>query len=111
MAASVSSASLSFLRFPACSWRISSSEPTRGDSSHIGSVRIYPTYLLAASPIIAYRGMRKLGPDVFSLMLVPTGERTYYLGVEWTLVFECTYYVGLFLIALIGWHRYLSGMR
>ncbi len=73
-------------------------------------VRIYPTYLLAASPIIAYRGMRKLGPDVFSLMLVPTGERTYYLGVEWTLVFECTYYVGLFLIALIGWHRYLSGI-
>jgi hypothetical protein len=41
-------------------------------------------------------------------MLAPVGDRTYYLGVEWTLVFECTYYVALFLIALIGWHRYLN---
>jgi exopolysaccharide production protein ExoZ len=71
-------------------------------------VRIYPTYLLAASPIIAFRGLRNVGPDWFSLMLIPAGERTYYLGVEWTLVFECTYYVALFLIGLIGWSRYLN---
>jgi peptidoglycan/LPS O-acetylase OafA/YrhL len=42
-----------------------------------------------------------------SLLLVPAGVRAYYLGVEWTLVFECTYYVALFLIALAGWQRYL----
>jgi exopolysaccharide production protein ExoZ len=73
-------------------------------------VRIYPIYLLAASPVIAFRGIREICPDVFSLMLVPVGERTYYLGVEWTLVFECTYYVALFLLALVGWHRYLNGI-
>jgi exopolysaccharide production protein ExoZ len=71
-------------------------------------VRIYPTYFFAAFPIIAFRGMRNLAPDGFSLMLVPVGERIYYLGVEWTLVFECTYYVALFLIGLIGWSRYLN---
>src|SRR5258708_19793041 len=76
-------------------------------------VRIYPTLLLAVSvsvPIIGFLGIRKFGPHVFSLMLVPVGHRTYYLGVEWTLVFECTYYVGLFLIALIGWRRHLNGI-
>ncbi len=76
-------------------------------------VRIYPPYLLAVSvsvPIIGLLGMRKFGPHVFSLMLAPVGPRTYYLGVEWTLVFECTYYVALFLIALAGWHRYLNGI-
>jgi exopolysaccharide production protein ExoZ len=41
-------------------------------------------------------------------MLVPVGPRAYYLGVEWTLVFECTYYVALFLIALIGWSSCLN---
>ncbi len=74
-------------------------------------VRIYPAYLLAVSvsvPIIGFLGIRKFGPHVFSLMLVPVGYRTYYLGVEWTLVFECTYYVALFLIALIGWQRHLN---
>ena len=37
-------------------------------------VRIYPIYLLAVSvsvPIIGFLGIRKFGPHVFSLMLVP----------------------------------------
>jgi len=74
-------------------------------------VRIYPPYLLAiavAVPVIGLLGIRKFGPHVFSLMLVPVGPRTYYLSIEWTLVFECTYYVALFLIGLAGWHRYLN---
>jgi exopolysaccharide production protein ExoZ len=74
-------------------------------------VRIYPTYLLAvlvSVPIITFMGIRKAGFHLFSLMLVPVGQREYYLGVEWTLVFECAYYVALFLIALIGWHRHLN---
>jgi peptidoglycan/LPS O-acetylase OafA/YrhL len=76
-------------------------------------VRIYPTYLLAvlvSVPIIGFLGIRKFGSHVFSLMLVPVGDRAYYLGVEWTLVFECTYYVALFFIASIGVHRYLNGI-
>jgi exopolysaccharide production protein ExoZ len=76
-------------------------------------VRIYPPFLLAVAvsvPVIALLGIRKMGPHIFSLMLVPVGERTYYLGVEWTLVFECTYYVALFLLARAGWHRYLTGL-
>lgn len=74
-------------------------------------VRIYPTFLLAASAwvsVIALLGFGKVGFHIFSLMLVPVGPRAYYLGVEWTLVFECTYYVTLFLIALIGWSRFLN---
>jgi exopolysaccharide production protein ExoZ len=74
-------------------------------------VRIYPIYLVAVSvwvSIILLLGIQKLGPHLFSLMLVPVGQRLYYLGVEWTLVFECTYYVALFLIAVIGWQRHLN---
>src|SRR5258708_1334836 len=74
-------------------------------------VRIYPAYLLAVSvsvPIIGFLGIRKFGPHVFSLILVPVGYRTYYFGVERTLVFDCPYYVALFLIALIGWQRHLN---
>jgi peptidoglycan/LPS O-acetylase OafA/YrhL len=75
-------------------------------------VRIYPTYLIAvlvSVPVPAFLGMRKAGFHLFSLMLVPADQRDYYLGgVEWTLVFECTYYVALFLIALIGLRRYLN---
>jgi peptidoglycan/LPS O-acetylase OafA/YrhL len=43
-------------------------------------------------------------------MLIPAGQRSYYLGLEWTLVFECTYYLALFLIALLGWHHYLNSI-
>lgn len=74
-------------------------------------VRIYPTYLIAVCvfvPIVGLLGIRKFGPHVFSVMLVPVGLRTYSLNVEWTLVFECTYYVALFLIALAGWRRHLN---
>jgi exopolysaccharide production protein ExoZ len=76
-------------------------------------VRIYPPYLLAVAvtaPLIGLLGIRKFGPHLFSLMLVPAGPRSYYLSVEWTLVFECTYYMALFLIALAGWRRYLNGI-
>jgi peptidoglycan/LPS O-acetylase OafA/YrhL len=74
-------------------------------------VRIYPTYLLAAAVtvlILGLLGVRKFGLHAFSLLLVPAGERSYYLGVEWTLIFECTYYLALFLIALAGLQRHLN---
>jgi peptidoglycan/LPS O-acetylase OafA/YrhL len=75
-------------------------------------VRIYPLYLLAVAGLLlliaTYLAEGKLSSHIFSLMLVPAGQRPYYLGVEWTLVFECTYYLALFLIALVGWRRYLN---
>jgi len=63
-------------------------------------VRIYPTFLLAVAAwlsIDAFLGIHSIGFHLFSLMLIPAGQRDYYLGVEWTLVFECAYYLGLFL--------------
>lgn len=75
-------------------------------------VRIYPIYLLAASvwaSAILLLGIQQLELHLFSLMLVPVGQRLYYLGgVEWTLIFECTYYIALFFIAVIGWRRHLN---
>jgi exopolysaccharide production protein ExoZ len=73
-------------------------------------VRIYPAFLLATAivAVMALAGDHKLAFHGFSLLLVPAGARPYYLGVEWTLVFECTYYVALFLIALAGWQRHLT---
>jgi exopolysaccharide production protein ExoZ len=74
-------------------------------------VRIYPTYLLAvlvSMSIIGLLGIRKIGLHALSLLLVPVGQREYYLGVEWTLVFECTYYVALFLVAAAGLQRHLN---
>jgi peptidoglycan/LPS O-acetylase OafA/YrhL len=76
-------------------------------------VRIYPLYLLAVAGwllLIAAHLTKdgKLSSHIFSLMLVPAGKRPYYLGVEWTLVFECTYYLALFFIAVVGWRRYLN---
>jgi exopolysaccharide production protein ExoZ len=74
-------------------------------------VRIYPTFLLAvlvSAPLLAFVGGFGLAFHGLSLLLVPAGVRPYYLGVEWTLVFECTYYVALFIIAVAGWRRYLN---
>jgi peptidoglycan/LPS O-acetylase OafA/YrhL len=76
-------------------------------------VRIYPTYLpavLIAAPITAFVGKYGLSFHGLSLLLVPAGQRSYYLGVERTLVIECTYYVALFLIAVAGWQRHLNAI-
>jgi peptidoglycan/LPS O-acetylase OafA/YrhL len=74
-------------------------------------VRIYPAYLAAVAvtlPITAWVGGYKPSLHLFSLLLVPAGQRIYYLGTEWTLVFECSYYVALFVIAAMRWHRHLN---
>jgi exopolysaccharide production protein ExoZ len=66
-------------------------------------VRIYPTYLIviallaAMSPILIDRPFTF---DPIGLSLVPAGSRFYALGIEWTLLFEITFYVGLFAAAL-----------
>ena len=66
-------------------------------------LRIYPTYLIviallaAVSPILIDRPFTF---DPIGLSLVPAGSRFYALGIEWTLLFEITFYVGLFAAAL-----------
>ncbi|MGD9508415.1 MAG: acyltransferase family protein [Geminicoccaceae bacterium] len=72
-------------------------------------VRIYPVYLLVAGVVVvdawfAGRGIPQLA--VFSL--VPAGRLSYPLTVEWTLVFEITYYVILCLLAVSGLVRWLD---
>lgn len=70
-------------------------------------VRIYPVLLLVFAAL--YLARRKWSDvDPLALTLVPVGEgRIYYLGVEWTLLFEVTFYVILFLVALAGARRHL----
>lgn len=74
-------------------------------------VRIYPAFLLAAAiaaPLTAYAGGWWPSFHLLGLLLAPAGRRGYYLGIEWTLVFECTYYVVLFAIAAAGLQRHLN---
>ncbi|WP_062202583.1 acyltransferase [Aureimonas sp. AU12] len=68
-------------------------------------VRIYPIFFIVLGSLIVARG--KLHEyDFWAMTLVPVGEgRIYYLGVEWTLLFETTFYVFLFLCSLIGLKR------
>jgi exopolysaccharide production protein ExoZ len=67
-------------------------------------LRIYPLFLIVvALAVIGYlvsgHGRR---PDLIALTLIPAGPRDYMLGVEWTLLFEMTYYVVIALLVLSG---------
>jgi peptidoglycan/LPS O-acetylase OafA/YrhL len=72
--------------------------------------RIYPLFWIVSVAAFLVDGM---GPNwLISLTLAPAGERVsvYRLGIEWTLVFECTYYFLLFLLAATKLNRYLNGI-
>lgn len=73
-------------------------------------VRIYPIFLIVLGSLIVARG--KLNEyDLWAMTLVPVGEgRIYYLGVEWTLLFETSFYVFLFLCSLLGLKRRLDAI-
>ncbi len=67
--------------------------------------RIYPAYLfvvaLFALAFLATGFPR--GVDLLGLSLVPVGGRDYFLGrIEWTLVYEMTYYTLLAALAFVG---------
>jgi exopolysaccharide production protein ExoZ len=83
-------------------------------------IRIYPPFLVAVAfgfvlsrlsgVPFAYDNPPPNSTAVahlFSLVLVPAGERAYPLGVEWTLVFETTFYVALTLVVWAKLQRYL----
>jgi peptidoglycan/LPS O-acetylase OafA/YrhL len=76
------------------------------------TVRIYPTFFLVVAALLPLGDAFHVMPPpaaILGLTLAPVGNAAvYYLHVEWTLVYECTYYIVLFAIALIGAWRYLS---
>src|SRR5918911_1462736 len=67
-------------------------------------VRIYPALLIAVALTGAVSGLigRPFVLDPVALALVPAGPRFYALDVEWTLLFEVTFYVALFLVGIAG---------
>ena len=75
-------------------------------------LRIYPLMLIMV--VLALAGYFLTGfarrPDILALTLIPAGPRDYYLGVEWTLLFEMTYYVVIAAMALAGLRRWLEGL-
>ncbi|WP_168166142.1 acyltransferase family protein [Bosea sp. PAMC 26642] len=75
-------------------------------------IRIYPLMLVVV--MLAFAGYASTGPirrpDILPLTLIPAGPRDYYLGVEWTLLFEMTYYVVIVALALAGLRRWLDGV-
>ena len=71
-------------------------------------LRIYPPMLLMValfSLVFVLVGERR-GVDVITLLLAPVGPRAYFMGVEWTLLYEMTYYVALALLAFFGLQRH-----
>jgi peptidoglycan/LPS O-acetylase OafA/YrhL len=83
-------------------------EPWRFLSHRI--VRIYPLYLLLVAiwaVIGPATGAQKVAFHLLTLTLAPVGQRPVFLGPEWTLIYECTYYVALFALALAGLQKHL----
>ena len=64
--------------------------------------RIFSGYLAVVALVAALFGALGIAVSLnpLALSLAPTGFRTYPLNVEWTLLFETSFYIGLFLLAL-----------
>ncbi len=73
-------------------------------------VRIYPIFFIVAALycLVEYILHQPVRLNLAALSLAPVGNTAKYpLRVEWTLVFEVTFYVTLFLVALCGQARRL----
>ena len=72
-------------------------------------VRIYPLYFIVAAivAIQQYLDGRPLASPL-TWTLLPVGNTTYTLAVEWTLIFEIAYYTVLFVLALARLIRWLD---
>lgn len=77
-------------------------DPARFVMSRVA--RIYPLMLLMvglfALALLLLGAPR--GINLISLSLAPSGPRGYFLGVEWTLLYEMSYYIGLGLLGFVG---------
>jgi peptidoglycan/LPS O-acetylase OafA/YrhL len=71
-------------------------------------VRIYPPmlFMVALFTLLFWLFIRPVGINALSLTLIPTGPRGYFLQVEWTLLYEMTYYVGLSALGFVGLSRF-----
>lgn len=73
------------------------------------ALRIYPLFILTA--ILSYAIFLSVGSSLplsfRTLLLAPIGLSNYPLGVEWTLIFEMSFYVGIFALSLVGGARLL----
>ncbi len=68
-------------------------------------VRIYPVFLAVYAGVYAVRLLAgtPFSVDFDALLLVPAGAVVFPLQVEWTLVFEVSFYVAIFAIGAMGW--------
>jgi peptidoglycan/LPS O-acetylase OafA/YrhL len=66
--------------------------------------RIYPLMLIlvAVAALVYWATGFARRPDLVALTLVPAGPRNYFLGVEWTLLLEMTYYVLIAVAMMAG---------
>ena len=75
-------------------------------------IRIYPIYLIVV--LIYYITSRFLRIDFLfdpqAILLIPGSGHFYVLGVEWTLPFELTFYIIIFLIILLRVQRALAAI-
>lgn len=81
-------------------------DPARFVMSRVA--RIYPLMLIMVglfSVALVLIGAPR-GINLIALSLVPSGPRGYFLGVEWTLLYEMSYYVGLGLLGFVGLAAY-----
>jgi exopolysaccharide production protein ExoZ len=73
-------------------------------------VRIYPLYVLLVAiwaVIGLATGAQKVDLHLLTLTLAPAGPHPWPLGPEWTLIYECSFYVALFALALAGLQKHL----
>lgn len=74
-------------------------------------IRIYPMMFIVVA--VAALGYLLSGytrrPDPIALTLFPAGPRSYFLGIEWTLIVEVTFYLMITAAMLTGRRRYLEG--
>lgn len=75
--------------------------------------RIYPVYFIAIAVFFALSPLivgHLFTPRFLPSTLVPIGPAGYTLGVEWTLLYELTFYVLIFLLMTAGWVRAIPGV-
>ncbi|WP_395116518.1 acyltransferase family protein [Rhodanobacter sp. FW102-FHT14D06] len=75
-------------------------------------IRIYPIYWLCVLGVVvvSFTFGHLIRPDPLALMLVPGATQSYILGVEWTLPFELTFYLIVFLVIVTGLRRALPAI-
>lgn len=69
--------------------------------------RIYPPMLLTVALfwVAFFAAGYTRGIDLLSLTLAPIGARDYFLAVEWSLIYEMSYYVALAVLSFLGRRR------